>query len=35
MKILLSIVLWIIVARVFMWLGKFIWPEDDNDNLQY
>lgn len=33
MKILLSIVLWIIVARVFMWLGKFIWPEDDNDNL--
>ena len=31
MKILLSIVLWIIVARVFMWLGKFIWPED-NDN---
>ena len=37
MKILLSIVLWIVVARVFMWLGKFIWPEDnDNDNnLRY
>ncbi len=33
MKILLSIVLWIIVARLFLWLGKFIWPEDDNDNL--
>lgn len=36
MKILLSIVLWIIVARVFLWLGKFIWPEDnDNNNLTY
>ena len=34
MKILLSIVLWIVVARVFMWLGKFIWPEDNNDNLE-
>lgn len=34
MKILLSIVLWIVVARVFMWLGKFIWPKDNNDNLE-
>jgi len=32
MKILLSIILWIVVARVFLWLGKFIWPEDNNDN---
>lgn len=32
MKILISIVLWIIVARVFLWLGKFIWPEDNDNN---
>ncbi len=36
MKILLSIILWIVVARVFLWIGKFIWPEDNNnDNLRY
>ncbi len=38
MKILLTVILWIAVARVFLWLGKFIWPEDkDNwdDNLRY
>lgn len=34
MEIIISIVLWIIVARVFLWLGKFIWPEDNNDNLE-
>jgi hypothetical protein len=34
MEIVISIVLWIIVARVFLWLGKFIWPEDNNDNLE-
>lgn len=28
MKIVISIVLWIIVARVFMWLGSKIWKED-------
>jgi len=32
MEILISIVLWIIVARVFLWLGKFIWPEDNDNN---
>jgi len=40
MKIIFSIILWIVVARVMLWLGKFIWPEDKNDdndhfNLRY
>ena len=32
MKIVFSIILWIIIARIFMWIGKMIWP-DDNDNF--
>ena len=40
MKIIFSIILWIVVARVFLWLGGMIWPEDKNDdndhfNLRY
>jgi len=38
MKIIASIILWLVVARLFIWLGKFIWPEDNNDdfhNLKY
>lgn len=39
MKIIFSIILWIVVARVMLWLGKFIWPEDNDDddfhNLRY
>jgi hypothetical protein len=38
MKIIISIILWIVVARVMIWIGGFIWPEDkdnfDND-LRY
>lgn len=32
MKIIVSIILWLVVARLMLWLGKFIWPEDDNDD---
>ena len=37
MKIVISIILWILVARFMLWLGKKIWPEDndDFDNLSY
>nr|QPI16416.1 MAG: hypothetical protein NIOZUU157_00309 [Virus NIOZ-UU157] len=37
MKIILSIILWIVVARIFMWIGTMIWPEDkDNfDNFGF
>jgi len=38
MKIILSIILWIVVARVMMWIGGYIWPEDRDDfdnNLRY
>ena len=39
MKIIVSIILWLVVARVMLWLGKFIWPEDNGDddfhNLRY
>ena len=27
MKIIITIVLWIVVANVFMWLGKFIFKD--------
>jgi hypothetical protein len=33
MKIIISIILWIIVARVMLWLGRKIWPEDNDDNF--
>jgi hypothetical protein len=38
MKIIISIILWIIVARIFLYIGKkYLWPEDndDFDNLGY
>jgi hypothetical protein len=38
MKIIISIILWIAVARFMIWLGGYIWPEDrDNfdNNLRY
>jgi hypothetical protein len=39
MKIIFSIILWIVVARLMLWLGEFIWPEDNGDddfhNLRY
>jgi len=34
MKIIASIILWLVVARLFIWLGKFIWPEDDDDDFR-
>ncbi len=35
MKIIISVVLWILVAKFMLWLGKFIWPEDNDDNIRY
>lgn len=30
-KFILSVILWIVVAGFFIWLGKKIWKEDKDD----
>jgi len=37
MKIIFSIILWLVVARVMIWLGGFIPEDKDNfdNNLRY
>ena len=33
MNITISILLWIIIAKIFLYIGKeYLWSDDDNDD---